>query len=258
MRSLLTPRWLLAHLLIVVISASFVALGLWQLSRHREQSEANALIEERLARQPRELRALLAEYPDEPASLAYRPVTATGTFEQDHELLLRSRSRGGEPGWHVLTPLRLPDDRALLVDRGWVPFELDELPVVAAPPPSGPVRVTGRVMLEQDPPQGRLAALAPRDRAEGPLARAFYVDIDRLAEQMPWRLEPVYVELTSLEPPQPSRLPLMPEPPSLSAGSHLSYSLQWFSFAVIVIVGYSLLARRELLAKDESESAAAH
>ena len=45
---------------------------------------------------------------------------AEGTFDPAHDALLRNRVRGDSTRY-VLTPLRLRDGTAVLVDRGWIP-----------------------------------------------------------------------------------------------------------------------------------------
>jgi cytochrome oxidase assembly protein ShyY1 len=37
--------------------------------------------------------------------------------------------------------------------------------------------------------------------------------------------------------------------PELSEGPHLSYAIQWFSFAVVALVGSAILVRRDRRAK---------
>ena len=59
-------------------------------------------------------------------------------------MILYGRSLDGQAGNHVLTPLVLADGRAVVVDRGWVPFEMDEPPVAdGAPPGETEVEVEG-------------------------------------------------------------------------------------------------------------------
>lgn len=54
----------------------------------------------------------------DPASLIFRRVLVRGTWDYDHEVELRYRSFDGQPGIHLLTPLRIDgSDRAILVDR---------------------------------------------------------------------------------------------------------------------------------------------
>ena len=38
---------------------------------------------------------------------------------------------------------------------------------------------------------------------------------------------------------RPTRVP----PPAISDGPHLSYALQWFSFATVFVVGFAVFAR---------------
>ena len=267
-RIFLTPKWLFGHLLVLVLVVLFINFGFWQLDRLEERTAENALIEARLEAEPAVLGSLLEDVDvaagplgsseAELEELAYRRTSATGTFAPAHEILLRSRSRDGQPGWHLLTPLVLADGSALLVDRGWVPRAFDDPPVVEAAPPAGVVRVEGLLRLEDDPPGGWAASLSPRDPPEGDLEKSYYVDLERLAPQYPFEVVPVYLQLTGLEPlaggSRPSRqggvaaaqLPLPPQVVEFSRGPHLSYALQWFSFALIGVVGYAILLWRTL------------
>ena len=151
-------------------------------------------------------------------------------FEPELELLLRSRSWNGQPGWHVLTPLRLQDGQRLLVNRGWVPYEHDTVPVGAATPPAGPVTVSGILQASQVPPSGLAAAFAPQERDDEQLDAAWYVDLERFSAGQ-----------------QTGELPRLVQPPAVGdEGPHLGYAIQWFSFAAVGIIGYWFLMRRVL------------
>ncbi|MFO8232714.1 MAG: SURF1 family protein, partial [Longimonas sp.] len=170
------------------------------------------------------------------------------------------------PGFHVLTPLQrvgadgeLVDGPAVLVDRGWIPYRVDDPSLPPWAPPAGVVRVEGRLMPEADAPSGRLAALAPRDPPEGPLQRIARPDVDRLQPQIPVPLAPFLIELeraslvldgattdadgaTATE----AALPIVPDAPRPEGGPHLSYAAQWFFFAFVAAVGYVALLRGRL------------
>ena len=213
----------------------------------------NALLESRLEASPQPFDSLASQYnltaPEEVQdSAAYRRAEATGRYDTQNEVLLRSRALGGQPGYHVLTPLLLDDNRALLVDRGWVPFELDQPPIAEAAPPTGEVSVEGILFPSQEQPTG----FGAKDPAEGELGAVFYVNTERLEQQLPYRLEPIYLELGQQAPAQTSPLPVAPAPPELTEGSHLGYALQWFSFAAIGVIGYAFLMRG-VLTSDESD-----
>ena len=251
-RQLFTPRWLAGHVLALTLIALFLSLGAWQLRRLDQRQTYNALLESRLEAQPQPFDLLREEYDlgapeDVETSAAYRRAQVTGRFDPEREVLLRSRALDGQPGYHVLTPLVLDDNRALLVDRGWVPFELDEPPIAQAAPPTGEVSVTGILFPAQEQPVG----FGPKDPAEGELDAVFFVNTERLEQQLPYRLEPIYLELNQQNPPQTAQLPVPPVPPELTEGSHFGYALQWFSFAAIGIIGYGFLMRSVL--KDDGQ-----
>lgn len=247
MKTFLTPRWLLGHAIALTLIILFINFGLWQLRRLETRQGYNALLETRLAEEPAPLDRLLERFdasasPSDEDAVAYRRVSVTGRYDPEREVLLRSRALDGQPGYHILTPLLLEDDRALLIDRGWVPYELDDPPIVQAAPPEGEVTLTGILFPEQPQPTGRLGARDP----PGNLDATFWIDTERLEEQLPYRLEPLYVELASQTPAQTGRLPVPPSPPELSSGPHLGYAVQWFSFALTGILGYAFLIRSVL------------
>lgn len=250
---LLTPKWLAGHVLALSLIVLFTTFGFWQLGRLGERQQANAVVAERMAGEAQPLGELRERYGEEPDEWAYRRVTVRGRYDHGSEMLLRSRSRDGQPGWHVLTPLVQQSGMALLVDRGWVPYRMDDPPVEAASPPGGSVFLEGLVRAEQDPPEGWLSQFAPRDPEEGPLRTAYYVDVERLAAQLPYPLEPVYLELSAQTPANEGTLPLPSQTPELERGSHLSYALQWFTFALIGVVGYGLLLRSTVQSRRGAE-----
>lgn len=245
---LLRPRWIAGHLLALVLVVAFVNFGFWQLRRLQAVRARNATIVERTALAPLALDDALAGVTPE-AFPEYRSVQADGVFDPAHEVLLRGRSLGGQPGFHVVTPLVLPSGdaaapaRAVLVERGWVPYELDAVPVEGALPPEGSVTVVGELRAAQTPPTGAWAALAPRDPTDGPLTQTFYVDLERLQPQMPYALAPAWITLRAMTPPSAGDLPKPLPEHDLDEGPHLGYAIQWFAFAVVGVVGYALLLR---------------
>jgi surfeit locus 1 family protein len=228
---------MVAHVIVVALAILFINLGFWQLRRLEERRLENTVGESRLDADPVELDLLLEASGDDIDSLEFRRATATGVFQPDDEALVRSQVHQGVAGFHVITPLLGEGGNAVLVNRGWVPLDADEVPVEAAPPPDGTVTVTGWVR----PSQTR-GALGPSDPDDGRLVTMSRVDIDRIQEQVPYELDPVYLSmLDDLE----GDLPIAAEAPSFDdEGPHLAYAIQWFSFALIGLVGYFFLLRR--------------
>jgi surfeit locus 1 family protein len=258
-RFLLKPRWIGFLIVGLMLAILFTSLGFWQLRRLEHRRANNALLTSRLSEQPQPLEDLVTNYSTDGSqfdgsSIAYRPTTITGRYDTANEVLLRTTDNyEGQPGFYILTPLVLEDNQAVLVMRGWVPFELNTPPVKEAAPPDNKVTVTGMVYLETKRPTGFLSGLTPKD-PPGKLNVTAYTDTTRLEEQMPYDLLPLYVRLETQTPAQAGTLPLKPEPLELSEGSHLGYAIQWFAFTLIGITGYILLIRRTALDAQRAES----
>lgn len=238
----LRPKWVVGHVLVVALVATFTSLGFWQLDRLEVRKQRNADITAR------------AEMPAAPVTdvvppgatldgvgdLQYRRVTVTGTYDADAGLLVRPRSLDGVSGWHVVTPLVLADGRAVLVTRGFAPLASD-LDVVrdAVLPPAGEVTLTGLAFPTQER-QG----IGPADPEDGVLEELARVDIGRVQQQYERDLLPVYVQLENQVPPQEEDLPRVLPAPVTDEGPHLSYAVQWFLFAGVGLVGWPVLLRR--------------
>ena len=235
-RVLLSPRWLLGHVLVVTICVLFVNLGFWQLRRLEDRRIENIVTTSRMAAPPLPIEDLLAGAGSDLQSLEYRTATASGVFDPDGEILVRSQVHEGMAGWHVITPLILADGRAILVNRGWVPLEMDSVPVRAAPA-SGPVTVNGWVKLTSQRQAG-----GPVEE-EGRLTQVARVDLARLQAQVSPTLLPIYLVADQTG----QSLPIaLARPTTTEDGPHLMYAIQWFSFTGIGVVGYFFLLRRLL------------
>jgi surfeit locus 1 family protein len=225
---------MVGHVLALVAIVLFVNLGMWQLRRHEEFAARDALLEERVASEPLTLAAARRMRPDEVD--LYR-VTATGTYDLAGEIVLQARSFKGRSGHNVLTPLVAADGTAVLVNRGWVPIDIEGPPVVGAEPAPGEVTIVG---VAQDTEVRR--GVGPVDPAEGRLDRVSRVDLERIGAQSPHRLEAFYLQLVAPEP--PNAFPLVLDVPQPGSGPpNISYAIQWFAFTGVVAIGYPLLLR---------------
>jgi surfeit locus 1 family protein len=70
------------------------------------------------------------------------------------------------------------------------------------------------------------------------------IDLAAARERSPGAVLPLYLQ--RLPSPADPASPPLPEPlPEMSEGNHLSYAVQWFSFAAIAVAGLFILARRK-------------
>ncbi len=233
----ISTRWIIGHLIVLIVVGAFVRLGIWQLDRLQDRRALNDIVSARMALPPSDLSGLLEDGSSD--QLEYRRGFVSGIFDSSEEILIRSRTNNGEAGFHVVTPLVIGDDQAVLVNRGWVPLGFDDPPVGPALAPPDQAEVTGTVRDSQSAP-----SLGPRDPSEGDLERMYWIDIPRIQEQSIYDLFPVSLELQTQVPQQTGSLPVPVPPRELTEGSHLTYAIQWFAFAVIGLAGYAALLRR--------------
>ncbi|HYZ90759.1 MAG TPA: SURF1 family protein [Actinomycetota bacterium] len=230
------PRWVLVHAVVLLVVALFLIAGLWQLSRLQERREHNAFVERRRAQPVEPIGSLLAT-PDEAEQ---RRVRVTGRYDTGREVVLIGRSNNEKPGNHVLTPLIVEDGHAVIVDRGWVPGEIDKPRAGRAAPPDGEVEVTGIAL----PSEGRGPLGSQTIGASLPTALS-RIDVGRIARALPNTTWPLYVVLQNQEPAQLTELPEPVKLAALEEGPHLAYAIQWFLFIPIAVIGYGALLRRE-------------
>lgn len=240
MRSAIGRWWL--PTLAVIMALVCARLGMWQLDRLDQRRAANERVREGQAAPPVEIGVALE------GQLIYRGVHATGTYDTAGELSLYGRPLDGQPGDHVLTPLVLDDGTRVLVDRGWVPPGTgnDRSPPADAAAPAGQVEISGVLV-----PSEQGDAFADRDPSSR-LIRA--VNIDQMNEAGAG-LASVYILLDTQAPPQSSGLPVPAPLPELDEGPHLSYSIQWFAFGLIALIGAVVLVRRRTRAQATGDQA---
>ncbi|HEX9775658.1 MAG TPA: SURF1 family protein [Actinomycetota bacterium] len=242
-----TRAGLVRHVVVAMLVAAFVGMGFWQLSRLGERRAFNATLAARSSQPVTGVGDLIASAT--PADVAYRRARAIGLYDVANEVVLYSRSHDGLSGHHVLTPLRVGGDAALLVDRGWVPIDFDSPGDERAAPPNGIVTVEG--LLAPSQVRGRFG---PREVEQGPYEGVFRVDLDLLAEQMPYELLPLFLQLDEQTPPQATGRPIPVPLPRLDEGPHLSYAIQWFLFAAGLVVGDAALTTRRRARHDASRA----
>ena len=234
-------KWLLTTLLVLAGSALCVRLGIWQLDRLSQRRAFNAHYLSVRAEPPLDLSRAPGQ---DLASLEYREAFAQGHYDFEHQVALRNQYNGNEYGYHLLTPLVLDGGTAILVDRGWIPAEGNDNPSSwRSYDEPGDVKVTGILRLGQARAEmGGLAdpTLTP---AQTELEIWNSVNLERIGEQVPYKLLPVYLQpdpqTSDVTPP----IAFQPEV-EISEGPHAGYAGQWFIFAALLFFGYPLFYLR--------------
>ncbi|MEU8542730.1 SURF1 family protein [Streptomyces sp. NPDC048717] len=248
-RFLLSRQWVILTLITLVLIPTMIELGFWQFHRHEHRVAQNTLIADNLKAAPAPVERLTSPGHTVPRTDYWRQVTATGTFDTAHEVVVRRRtSNDDRVGVHVLTPLVLADGKIVMVNRGWVPGADDQrtLPKIPAPP-KGEVTVTGRLMADET-----TGASGIKDLKGLPDRQVMLINSTQQAALLGRTVLGGYIEQATPEPAGDSPQ-LLTEPDHESIGPHMAYAVQWWLFAAGVPVGWVVLVRRE---KRDREAAA--
>jgi cytochrome oxidase assembly protein ShyY1 len=233
-----TRRWLAYFLGVLVFATACVGLSMWQFDR-RDQARAEVdRVLENYDAVPSHLEMVLPELEYYTDSVKWKPVVTTGTYLEDEQLLVRSRPYEGRAGVEVLTPLLTDSGAVFIVNRGWIPVNIDPDQEYDIPsPPSGEVTVVAR--LKPGEP-----GIAGREMSEGQVAT---IELPLIASVLD---RPTYTGaygLLASENPSPIEdAPLAAPLPALDEGAHLSYAYQWIAFGVLAFIALVWAVRNEL------------
>jgi cytochrome oxidase assembly protein ShyY1 len=251
-RFLFSSKWLGYLLLAAIFATACVFLGRWQMDRRAETlAEINSVVSNYSAT-PIPFAAARDQFSQLDPAKEWTQVQLQGTYDTDGQRIVRNRPLNGQPGYEVVVPFKLATGETVVIDRGWLPIGNNNpgSPDSVPAPPSGQVTAVVRLKhgepeLQRGAPQGQLAS----------------IDLPTYAAQLGYPvLTGAYGQLAS-ETPASADMPVAFPKPSTEEGTHLSYSLQWFAFGVLMFVGFGYAARQQArnaaidAEEDEAESA---
>lgn len=217
----------------------FIRLGFWQIHRYHEKinSNQNYLSHSKLP-------AVDIKHISIKQQINYYPLKVTGYFDNHYQLLLDNRIYQHRVGYEVLTLFRpLQDNQAILVNRGFVPRTTtrDQLPIIK--PVTEQLTLQGVLLI----PHKNTFSLGPVIENPGKWPMIVEVlNLEQLSKMLGVKLYPYILLLKASEPHGFVRdwQPITGLPPQ----QHLSYAVQWFSFAlVLVIIFFGLSFKRDKL-----------
>ena len=221
-------RFIVVTLAALLMGALTARLGWWQLDRAQHKLALQRALEER-AVLPAIPAPQLAHDAAEAAAQHHRRVRLEGRWLAQRTVWLENRPMDGRTGFYVVTPLQLPDGRAVLVQRGWQPRDARDR--TRRPPlatPEGDVTVRGRIA----PPPGRLYEFD--GAAAGPIRQN--LDLNAFARETGLDLAPLSV-LQTEGPPDDGLRRDWPAP-AFDVHRHHGYAFQWFALSGLILVLY--------------------
>ncbi len=240
---LFSARWILPTLLVLLGMAGLAGLGFWQLDRLEQKRNYNAATLAKLAASPVDVHTLGGEWSVE--ELADRRAVATGAFDYSRQVGIKNKFYKDALGVNLFTPFHLTDsDLVLMVDRGWIPPDTLPRDWSLFDEEKAEIQIEGLLR-----PSG---SLSPEDRGglavEIPTDQLWYrEDLEALETVLDLSLAPMFLE-RALDPDAEYGFPRrQARERELNEGNHLSYALQWYTFALILGVGYVILVRRRML-----------
>jgi surfeit locus 1 family protein len=238
-----TRAGIIGTMIVLSVAIVCVRLGFWQLDRLEQRRGRNALVAQRMAAPAVDIDRI-----DQGDSAVYRRVVATGSCEGE-PIILAARSRHGSPGVHLLCAFRTAGGRLVLLDRGWLP-SADARTVQPARLAGAPRDTSIEALLVPFPP-GEAVARSDSERtlevessgvelAEPDPPVIYRLNRAQASATLGMELPAWYAQLSG----PTDRLPVPADPPDPGDGPHFGYAVQWFSFALIGLIGWLVLYRR--------------
>jgi cytochrome oxidase assembly protein ShyY1 len=218
-------NWIIFTLLIILAFALSIRLGIWQNERHQARVEFNKNVEQALAAPMNNLPDI---YQD---AIPWQKVTTSGDFIVDSQRLVRRRYLEGKLGFWIVAKLQTDNGKTLLVNRGFIPATLaaSETPQINNPP-------LGRVFIEGYVQKLDAESEKPSDLPINQLSAINATQFNLSESDYQLFIHQINTE---------ENLQAISSP-KLSSGPHLAYSLQWFAFAFMIVVGWIILTRKEI------------
>lgn len=210
------------NLIALLFICLFCRLGFWQLHRAQEKIALAAQMTTRLQSPP-----ITASGIQRQPDLRFYRAHLTGQFDNAHTILLDNKTQDRKIGYEIYTPFKVDHlPMMLLVDRGFIsaPPTRDQLPIIA---PIHASSVTGMLNL----PPRYVAWGAMIDSAPHYPLRVEYIDLTLLSQQVKEPLARYVVEIN------PTTAPAS----LFSPQKHWSYAVQWFAFALTLLILFAVL-----------------
>lgn len=219
-----TPQ-LWPTIITLVCLGTVMTLGIWQLQR---LAWKNQIITEVTAATSGEATPL-----PNPVPLLedheYRRVVLQGEFLHAHELHLAARYHRNQLGYHLLTPMRLQDQRVILVNRGFVPKDS----VQPDTRPQSLVQGEQRFEAMLQAPRGK-GLFTPDNDPDANMW--FWVDMDAIKNSTGLALLPAVANAIQLE--TEGGLPIASTGKIEFRNDHFMYAITWFCLALAMMIIY--------------------
>ncbi len=227
---------LIPSVITAILLYTMISLGYWQLDRADYKANLQTLIESKQASPS----IALSDIAKEEINWLYQPVYARGKFDQKHQILFDNQVHNMVAGYSVFTPLKLTDDSAILVNRGWLPLggKRKELPDITIE--NDEIRING--LVAHAPSKILLLSKNVNSYQKWP-AVLQYIDLQEIQKELNYSLLPMIIimdqkEQTVLEP--------LPVKINMRSAKHTAYAFQWYGLSLTLFIIYIVVNTKKI------------
>lgn len=205
----------------------FVGLGRWQIHRAEEKRQLLELYQVQMQAQPIAIPGAAVEQ--------YQRVRLRGQAGLPFTLFLDNQHHAHQFGYDVITPLLLADGKVILIDHGWLPGDPSRVVLPDIPELSQNLEYTGQAYY---PPAHSLLLGSGLEVKSSDIIVIESLDLAIIGHFLHKTVYPFIIRQS-----EQTSGPYVRDWP-IVAGSptrHIGYAIQWFLFALIVIVLYIVL-----------------
>lgn len=229
--------------LMIICTAILCGLGTWQVKRLYWKEDLIAKVETRTKLASVELDELLtSQMPEEDRQ--YTPVKTRGTFDHSGEVFFFTTSNRGRSGWNLHTPMLLENGKYIIINRGFIPYDMRDPKLRKAGQVEGLQEISGLLRVpEVEQPNSWFPENLPEKR------EFYWRDFSAMSALM-GRDEgrefiPLFIDAD--ETPNAAEWPRGGTTIIAFSNNHLQYAVTWYGLALALlgVGGYFLYSRRE-------------
>jgi len=219
---------LIPSLITIALLYIMISLGYWQLDRAEYKANVQSLIESKQGTATISLDSI----DKEEENWLYQPVFVSGEYDLQHQIFLDNQVNNMVAGYSVFTPLKISENQAILVNRGWVPVGGSRLSLPDISATSEVLRIDG--LLSHAPSKTLVLSDNANSYLQWPTVLQ-YVDIIEIEKQLDYKLMPMIIIMD-----QAAQTKLQPLPIKINMRSekHTAYAFQWFGLSLTLFIIY--------------------
>ena len=202
----------------------FCALGTWQLYRLQWKMELISEITFGLNSTPINYSTSIKKN--------YQRVVSDGFYNFKDQIYLYSLNQKGKPGFDVITPFETVGKEIVLVNRGWIPKELKELPEINST--EGSTKITGLLRKIY-----KANIFKPNNDTKANIW--FSVNLEDVEKFTGKKFSNFIIYLEDFEVKAPLPRKITVDVPN----NHLKYAITWYSIAISILLYYLYFRKKK-------------